>query len=98
MTSLHYLPVASAEFISASIWYDQRSPGLGWKFQADVQAALIKIQQDPKLFPVIQGTIRRINLRRFPYALYYQIEPNRIVILSCFHTSRHPKVWQDRTS
>ncbi len=35
-------------------------------------------------------------MKRFPYALFYQIEATQVVVLAVFHGKRDPGVWQDR--
>jgi toxin ParE1/3/4 len=40
--------------------------------------------------------IREALLTKFPFCLYYVIESDRIEIISVFHTSRDPQVWQGR--
>jgi toxin ParE1/3/4 len=45
---------------------------------------------------VLYKDIRRALLRRFPYGIFYLVEPEQIVILACFHARRHPKQWQRR--
>jgi plasmid stabilization system protein ParE len=40
--------------------------------------------------------VRCALVRRFPYAVYYRVEPERIVVIAVFHTKRDPGVWQSR--
>jgi plasmid stabilization system protein ParE len=35
-------------------------------------------------------------LRKFPYALYYLVDDDRIVVLACFHQRRNPLDWLRR--
>ncbi len=35
-------------------------------------------------------------LRRFPYAIYYRVKRDRIVVIAVFHSSRDPREWQSR--
>jgi len=34
-----------------------------------------------------------VFVARFPYAVFYRVEPNRIVVLTVLHTARDPKLW-----
>jgi len=34
--------------------------------------------------------------KRFPYGIFYVVEPQRIVVLAVLHTARDPQVWQAR--
>ena len=40
------------------------------------------ICERPEMFPVYDGTIRRALLHRFPYAIYYEQEADRIGVLT----------------
>jgi hypothetical protein len=41
---------------------------------------------------------RRALLRHFPYALIFVIEADEtLVVIACFHGSRDPALWQQRT-
>jgi hypothetical protein len=35
---------------------------------------------------------RRALLARFPYALFYRAEPDRVLVIACFHAKRDPLV------
>ena len=62
-------------------------------FLAVVDDALREIAEDPERFPVVHGRLRRIVLRRFPYAVYYKIYPRTISIVGVIHGHRHPDTW-----
>ena len=40
--------------------------------------------------------VRRVLVRRFPYAPYFVAEPARVVVVACVHVRRGPRVWQSR--
>jgi toxin ParE1/3/4 len=61
-----------------------------------VQAALDLIASRPESFPTRAENVRRALVRRFPYAVYYRLEDERIVVLAIVHTSRDSAVWQER--
>jgi plasmid stabilization system protein ParE len=54
------------------------------------------IQRNPELRAVIYRNVRRSLLRRFPYAVYYRIEPDRVAVVAIHHTKRDPRRWQSR--
>ena len=66
-------PEARAELRSAALWYDERRPGLGDEFIAEVSAALDRIGDTPESYPAWPGTrgagplIRKGSVQRFPY-------------------------------
>ena len=62
---------AEAELAEATDWYETRSGGLGGQFLMAVDAAVARVARDPDAFPIVYRDVRRVLLRRFPYALYY---------------------------
>ena len=40
--------------------------------------------------------LRRLLLRRFPYAVYYRLTEAEIVIRGCLHSHRNPGAWRER--
>ena len=89
---------AGAELIDAQDWYENEVPGLGRRFRAAVSAVVERMSATPRQFPVIHKDVRRALLRRFPYALLFVIESDEtLTVIACFHGSRDPAQWQNRT-
>ncbi len=89
-------PEAETDIEESQRWYEERSPGLGAEFIRAVDACLASIERRPKLYPEYYGQARRALLRRFPYAVFYVIQPESIDVAACFHTSRDPREWRSR--
>lgn len=87
---------AQQDFEEAALWYESKRPGLGDAFQAAVEDSLREIQADPLMYRRVHQLVRRARVRRFPYAVYFLAEQDRIVVLSIFHARRDPRVWQSR--
>lgn len=88
---------AAADIDDAYLWYERRSAGLGEEFLAAVDAAQVRLAGDPEKFPIVHRETRRVLLQRFPYALYYRVFGDRIVIVACMHGRRDPRQWRSRT-
>jgi len=89
-------PEARAEFDDAFDWYERQRPGLGVDFVAHVQAVFDEIAARPEMYAAVLQDARRATVRRFPYSVYYRIEPQRVVVLAVFHSRRDPKIRQER--
>ncbi len=87
---------AEAEFDEAFDWYDGRGTGLGRAFAAAVQSVFNSISTQPLMHAVVLADIRKAVVRRYPYCVYYRPHQDRIEVLSVFHTSRDPSIWQGR--
>lgn len=87
-------PPAQTEIAQAFEWYEQRSYGLGGDFLRVVAAAEEQLARNPEAFPPTQGRFRRILLRRFPYALHFELlSGQRVSVLACLHHRRSPARW-----
>ena len=87
---------AKYEFENAAIWYDERQSDLGSQFTSEVKNAVELASNDPEKYAVKHGAIRCVQVRRFPYSVYYIHERHRIVVLAVFHARRNPSIWQSR--
>ena len=92
----HLLPEARQDIASAVAWYEQQSPGLGLEFLRCFEAVVVSIQRHPLMYPVVSLDYRRALVRRFPYAIFYEVEPQRIVVYAVFHCSQDPDKWKAR--
>ena len=85
---------ARAEFDEAFDWYEQQSYGLGGDFLRVIAAAEEQLTRNPEAFPPTRNRFRRILLRRFPYALHFELLSGQCVsVLACPHHRRSPACW-----
>jgi toxin ParE1/3/4 len=94
-------PAAEEEAQEAALWYEDRRRGLGLEFLAAVDNGVQRIRNDPLAFAALEAlpeelNVRRFLLRRFPYAIIYEIIPNEIRILAIAHMRRRPHYWKKR--
>ena len=90
-------PDAAADIDEAFLWYEGQRPGLGHEFLAAAQTLIDAVAQYPLRYPVVRRNTRRALLRRFPYAIYFRIYDEAIVVVACMHGRRNPRRWQART-
>ncbi len=96
MNEAPLLPAAREEFLEAADRYDAQTPGLGEEFIVAVEYAAGRIAAFPEHgSPYLAGT-RRVVLRRFPYSVVYQVEPEGALVIAVAHHSRRPAYWRDR--
>jgi plasmid stabilization system protein ParE len=70
-------------------------PSLIDMFLTDIDASFKSIKSFPEAWVEVGSKgIRRILLKKFSYAVYYEIKPEGIRILHVFHTSRRPDSWR----
>ncbi|MBN1506831.1 MAG: type II toxin-antitoxin system RelE/ParE family toxin [Sedimentisphaerales bacterium] len=92
----HFLPAARQDIADAFAWYEQQGSGLGLDFLRHVEAVVAEIQRHPAMYPAVLDDYRRALVRRFPYVIFYAVEPERIVVYAVFHCSQNPDKWKVR--
>ena len=91
MPTLKNHRLVSADFQSAYGWYEEECPGLGLEFAAEFRRAYRKIRQSPLLYAIRFSGIRRLNLDRFPYGIFYTVKRDEVRVLAVLHGSRETK-------
>ncbi len=81
---------ASHEFRESVEWYEARAKGLGLRFTDETDSTVERIRLNPDLYQKVAGNIRRIQMNRFPYSVFYTTEDDTLVILRIFHNKRKP--------
>lgn len=92
---ISFRPEAEEEALATCRFYEGRRQGLGKEFAAAVDEAIRRLTANPLSFPRVHGEVRRAVLRRFPYAVYFRIQRQDIVVLAV-HGRQHPARWQAR--
>lgn len=80
--------LVAADFRSAFDWHEDQRSGLGLEFAADFRRAYERLRQGPLLYAIRFGNVRRLNLERFSYGLFYVVRGNEIWVLAILHASR----------
>src|SRR2546421_9651077 len=88
MNVLRRHPLLRADFSEAINWYEDQRPGLGLEFAADFLSHYRHLARDAHLYAVRFADVRRLNLDRFPYGLFYVIRAEEIWVLGVLHASR----------
>ena len=90
-----FRPEADAETLETRDWYEGRQPGLGAAFRAALDETLKHVAGNPLLYRRVRGEARRAILSRFPYAVYFRVVGDDIVVLAV-HGRQHERRWQSR--
>jgi plasmid stabilization system protein ParE len=96
MKPIEFHPDAAEEARDAVAYYEAKRTGLGDDFRAELEAALVRIQQSPQTYAVESGAVRLCPLHRFPFSIYYEALTDRIWIAAVAHQSRRPGYWTRR--
>lgn len=87
---------ALSDLADAASWYDGQRPGLGRDFVTEAREAFQLIVERPAQFRAVGKAVRRAQLSRFPYVVYFLVNSEEILILAVVHKRRHPDTWKRR--
>lgn len=89
-------PDAEEDLREAMAWYDTQQPGLGEAFLRSVEAGFARVRRFPRSFPTNALGIHSALLRRFPYAVLFRVQEDRIEVIAVWHGRRNPEGWKAR--
>jgi toxin ParE1/3/4 len=90
-------PAARDDLDGAIAYYEGQREGLGIDLQREVEAGLYRIRQHPEGYPLIGTTgVRRHEIRRFPYSIFYAELEDWIWVAAVAHHKRRPRYWVRR--
>lgn len=82
--------------LQAFAWYEEQRIGLGGEFRDALDGTVARIARHPLVYAAGDRGLRRALVSRFPYAVYFRIYPDAIVIVGVMHGRRHPKLLKAR--
>ena len=82
MDVLSFHPQVPCDLQDAIYWHERRQPGLGRRFNAAFEQAVLEIQRHPLAWPRISPRRRRRKLKKFPFGVTYLIHDLDLFIVS----------------
>ena len=96
MRSVIVQPEAIQETDEAFGWYEDKEPGLEFRFLHDLETADAAVARRPETIQPVRSSFRRALMGKFPYAIFFEFDEDLVVVHSVFHCSRNPAAWQSR--
>jgi len=93
---IRFTPDADAELAEARQWYAHQRADLDIEFMERIDDALSRIIRNPQSYPIVYRTLRRAVVRRFPFAVFYDVTADEIHVIAVFHSRRDPEIWKSR--
>jgi toxin ParE2 len=77
---VEFLSGADADLQEIFNRFEDYRPGFGAEYMTVVDAYLARIAVFPEIAPIYFESIRRQVMQRFPYGIFYEPQPKRILI------------------
>ena len=87
---IRFLPEADTDLAEARVWYGLQRDGLDVQLMCQINETLKQIGHAPRRFPLIYRHLRRAIVRQFPFAIFYELRRNEIIVFAVFHSKRNP--------
>lgn len=87
-------PEAESDVERVYGWCEERRRGLGREFVEELEKLFARLQESPRLYPRSHRELRRALLNRFPYAVFYTLRSDEIVVSAVFHQSQDSWRWR----
>ncbi len=97
--TVEYNPDFFNDIAQAVDWYNEKQAGLGDRLFNNIKKQTAKLSTTALHFAVKYDDIRCMCIEKFPYLVHYRIneQTKTVKVEALFHTSRDPKIWDERT-
>jgi len=86
-----FVPEAETELAEARLWYGLQRDGLDVELMQRIDETLQRISNAPRTFPRVHRRLRRAIVKQFPFAIFYEVTRDEILVFAVFHSRRDPK-------
>lgn len=86
--SIRIKPEADVDLKQAFLYYESLKTDLGDEFLEEVQRALTRLVRFPEIAPQVYNDYRQLLVSRFPFRIFYKLEPEIIAVYGVIHASR----------
>jgi plasmid stabilization system protein ParE len=94
--NVEFHPAALQEVEDAQAWYAERSLLAAAAFLRELSDAVRRLRDAPDRYPSAEAGTHRILLERFPFTIYYRVQPDTLTIVAVAHQKRRPGYWAAR--
>ena len=98
MTDLILLLQADRDIQTAFERYENYQSGRGEVFMRQLDIALTLLRRHPEIAPVYAGPYRRMLIRDFPYGIFYQCQPTRLIVAAIMDLRQDPRTIRKKLS
>jgi toxin ParE1/3/4 len=88
--NVEFHPAALQEVEDAQAWYEERSLVAAAAFLRELSAAIRRLRDAPDRHASAEAGTRRVLLHRFPFTIYYRVQPSTLTIVAVAHQRRRP--------
>lgn len=88
--------VAELDITETFNYYESKRLGLGYDFLLCIEESFSKIERNALQYQLVHKGLRRCLVHRFPYAVFYFVDDNDVIVTAVIHAHRDPTSWDER--
>jgi plasmid stabilization system protein ParE len=92
---IRILSAAEKDIQEGYHFYESQHPGLGWYFLDSLYSDIDSLAYFAGIHPVVFGYHRLLS-KRFPFAVYYRVVENEVVVTAVLDCRRNPSWIRER--
>ena len=96
MIKVRFLPAAEMELLKEVAYYSKARTGAGLRFQAAVQAAVVRAARHPLGGAPSYKETRSILVKGFPFSVVYRPSQQEVLIVAVAPHRKRPQYWAAR--
>ena len=93
---IRFLLPARQELNEVVHYFNSQQVRLGDEFRDEAWETLKRIKDFPLAWHPLSSSIRRCQMRRFPYGIIYEPSNLEILVIAVAHMHREPEYWRER--
>ena len=82
----------------ATDWYNEKSQGLGSRFQQQIVEQINTLKINPLIYAIRYADVRCMLISKFPFMVHFVVDEREelVEVFAVYHISRSPKIWEER--
>jgi len=93
-----FLDACLQEIEEALVWYADLDIQIPDRLLSEIHVAVEKLSPFPEAFHMVIAPYRKLRLTKFPYSLFFRVDPHEIVIAAFIHQRSDPSKWMELLS
>lgn len=74
-------------------YYSDINLKFAMQFDLEIRTINKNLELNPLMYSIRHKSVRRVNLKKFPFCIFYSIDGDEVFILDILHQNRDPVFW-----
>jgi plasmid stabilization system protein ParE len=93
---IRFDPAVKSDLRKIRRYYEKKQTGLGEDFVTLARGQFEQIARHPLAHPIVEQEVRKIDVGKFSFEIYYLVDEEEIFVFAVIHKRRHQDTWKRR--